>query len=90
MPADKLKYDSTGAGEFVKSDASEIMGGWSVHGGIGETLPPEGMGRDTGGVSTGPNENSGSGPMPVQPAAGGSPGGWARPGGHQDAEGDSV
>jgi hypothetical protein len=81
--ADKLSYDSTGAGEMVKSHAGEVMGGWTRQG-YGTELPSSGGGVDGVGNTGG---NAEGGPLP---SAGGSAGGFAKPGGHQDASGDRV
>ncbi|MEL0287194.1 MAG: hypothetical protein VXA34_00900 [Gammaproteobacteria bacterium] len=79
MGPDKLQYDSTGAGEMVKSHDSEVMGGFAAPGG-GSSLP----GNASGGPVPVDGHHDGSDVRTIEGAAGGPIGGFAKPGGAQD------
>lgn len=77
--ADKLKYDSTGAGEYVRDGQSGIAftrpGGREINKDRSD-ITPDKVGND-------PQPDGGFG---KSPSSGGSVGGFARPGGAQSAE----
>lgn len=76
MPADRLEYDSTGAGEFVRDGQAVVMDGFAGPGGdsrlpaAADSMIPA-VGATEGGKVT-------DGAMPN-----GQPSGFARPGGTQ-------
>lgn len=76
MGPDKLQYDSTGAGEMVKSHDGEIMGGFAKP----AMLPNSG----SGGPVPVSGHHDGSDVRTIEGAAGGPIGGFAKPGGAQD------
>jgi hypothetical protein len=80
MGPDKLQYDSTGAGEMVKSNDSEVMGGFAKPGG-GSTTPASASGAPT---MLG-DQHAGSDTRTITGAQGGPIGGFAKPGGSQEA-----
>lgn len=79
MGPDKLQYDSTGAGEMVKSHDGEIMGGFAKPAG-GSALPANASG---GPVPLG-GQHEGSDVRTITGVDGGPIGGFASPGGSQD------
>jgi hypothetical protein len=76
MGPDKLQYDSTGAGEMVKSHDGEVMGGFAKP----AMLPNNASG---GPVPLG-SQHEGSDVRTISGAEGGPIGGFAKPGGAQD------
>jgi hypothetical protein len=79
MGPDKLQYDSTGAGEMVKSHSGEIMGGFASPGG-GSSTPSSASGD----VVAPGNQHAGSDVRTITGASGGAIGGFASPGGSQE------
>lgn len=80
MGPDKLQYDSTGAGEMVRSHDGEVMGGFAAPGG-GASVPPSAQG---GHVPLGSQE-VGSDVRTIDSATGGAVVGYmAEPGGAQE------
>lgn len=79
MGPDKLQYDSTGAGEMVKSHDGEVMGGFASPGG-NASMPA----NASGGVVPVGGQHDGSDVRTITGAAGGPIGGFAKPGGSQD------
>lgn len=79
MGPDKLQYDSTGAGEMVKSHDGEIMGGFAKPAG-GSALPANAQ----GGIVPVGGQHDGSDVRTIEGAMGGPIGGFAKPGGSQD------
>ena len=76
MGPDKLQYDSTGAGEMVKSHDGEVMGGFAKpamlpNNGSGAPVPVDG-------------HHEGSDVRTITGATGGPIGGFGSPGGSQD------
>jgi|DEB0MinimDraft_6_1074348.scaffolds.fasta_scaffold00411_13 hypothetical protein len=79
MGPDKLQYDSTGAGEMVKSHDGEVMGGFAAPGG-GSELPSNAQ----GGIAPVGSQHEGSDVRTIEGVMGGPIGGFAKPGGAQD------
>lgn len=79
MGADKLAYDSTGAGEMVHSNDSQVDGGWSSPG--GNAIVPSVPTGDVGGI--GNVATNKMAPRQTPPSNGGPERGFASDGGNQ-------